>query len=193
MLQILQSHGGGLAQQFTFEFRGENNMADNLNQAKYEQNNEEKKLPTIGELERLLGQSIGSLYRQLTGQQPQRIICHVFANTVGILIEQSTTPVEKLLFNAAQFDLANQVRLCINDAIRQQIKAVAGSEMTVAVEAVLIDSVLGTGHTGIFLMLVDTPNVRNPSAIPKTDANRKSKRKQNGDRNGELTFLSTQA
>lgn len=146
-----------------------------------EQRSNDPQLPTVGELERALGQRVSMFYRQLTGQQPQRVVCHFFANMVGILVEQSTTPVERLLINASQLDLANQVRICINGAVRQEMKALSESVLGIDVRAVLVDSVLGTGYTGVFVMLGRLPDVRNPGSIPKTDANRKSKKRRNGE------------
>ena len=136
------------------------------------------RVPTAGELERTLGQNIGTFYRQLTGQQPGRVVCHLFSTAVGIVIEQSATPIERLLLKSSQIELADQLRLCINGVVRSEIKTLSEDVLGVSVQAVLIDSVLGFGYTGIFLMLADTPRVRNPGAIPKTEANRRMKKRQ---------------
>ena len=136
------------------------------------------KAPTVGELERALGQNIGTFYRQLTGQQPKRIVCHLFSSAAGVIIEQSLTSVEDILLNASQVELANQVRLSINSIVRNEIKALVEEILQVPVKAALIDSALGTGYTGILLILEEMPRVRTPGAIPKTEANRKLRKRQ---------------
>jgi uncharacterized protein YbcI len=63
--------------------------------------------------------------------------------------------------------LAEQVRSELDDAIQPQLKALIEEVLGVSVVDLLTDATIETGRTGIIAVLEDTPEVRNPDAIPK--------------------------
>ena len=52
---------------------------------------------TRGEMERSLSQYIQAFYRNQLGCKTRKVSCHILQNKVAIAIENSLTPVEKLL------------------------------------------------------------------------------------------------
>ena len=135
------------------------------------------RLPSVGELERGLSQDIQASYRNLIGSQPQKVLCHLFGNCIGIVIEQSLTAIEKLLAEQEDKSLANQVRRKVDDAFRQEIFTLVKQRLGVEASSVLLETSLESGTTGSIVVLVSLPQVRNLASIPKTDTHRKMKRK----------------
>ncbi|MDY6781470.1 MAG: DUF2294 domain-containing protein [Cyanobacteriota bacterium] len=123
--------------------------------------------PTCGELERNLAQRIQALYRCQFGHRPQRIICHLFADKLAIVAEESITPVEQLLLREGLLELNRLVRESIDRAIKPHLRAVIEEILQVQVVELLCDTTFETGYTGVLAILTDTPQVRNPHAIPK--------------------------
>lgn len=135
-------------------------------------------LPSVGELERGLSQDIQASYRQLIGYQPQKVLCHLFGNCVGIVIEQSVTAIEKLLMDRGdRAALAHQVRRKVDEAFRQEIFVLVKQRLGVEASSVLLETSLETGTTGSLVVLVSLPQVRNLASIPKTDAYRRTNKK----------------
>lgn len=133
-------------------------------------------LPSVGELERGLSQDIQASYRRLLGSQPQRVICHLFGNCIGIVIEQSVTALEKLLAGQDGDGLVRQVRQKVDDAFREEIFRLVKQRMGVEAKSVLLETSLDSGTTGSLVVLVSLPKVRNVASIPKTDAYRRMSR-----------------
>ena len=57
----------------------------------------DRQLPTIGQLERALSQSILKLYREELEHHPRKVICKFFNSHLSIVIEDALTAVEKTL------------------------------------------------------------------------------------------------
>ena len=140
-------------------------------------------LPSVGELERGLSQDIQASYRKLLGSQPQRVLCHLFGNCIGIVIEQSVTAIERLLASQDDTDLVRQVRHKIDNTFREEIFRLVKQRVGVEAKSVLLETSLESGTTGSLVVLVSLPQVRNAASIPKTDAYRRMSRSSNGNGN----------
>lgn len=131
-------------------------------------------LPTRGQLERTLSQTIQAFYRQQLGHNPSKVTCQIFEQKVAIIIEDSVTPAEQLLAQQGQEELAEQVRSSLDDVTKPLIQQTLEEVLKVKVTDLLSDATLETGRTGIIAVLADIPQVRNPEAIPKTKKKKSS-------------------
>lgn len=118
---------------------------------------------TRGQLERTLSQQIQALYRTQLEHQPSKVTCQIFDEKIAIILEDSITQPEQLLFNTGQEELAEQVRSELDEAIEPQLKALIEQVVGVAVIDLLSDAKLETGRTATIAILAATPQVRNPS------------------------------
>ena len=132
-------------------------------------------LPTRGQLERELSQRVQGFYRDRLGKQPSKVTCQIFGSKLAIIIESSITDAEKLLVEEGKEDLAGQVRLSLDDAIKPELKQLIEKSLLVEVIDLLSDAALDTERTGIIAILSDVPQVRNPESIPKIRLNKKTK------------------
>ncbi len=128
---------------------------------------QESSKPTRGQLERSLSQRLQAFYRDHLGHQPDKVTCQLFDEKLAVIIENSITPPEQLLADRGQTELAEQVRSELDDAIQPQLKVLIEEVLGVSVVDLLTDATIETGRTGIIAVLEDTPEVRNPDAIPK--------------------------
>ncbi|MEO1430986.1 MAG: DUF2294 domain-containing protein [Cyanobacteria bacterium J06633_8] len=124
-------------------------------------------IPTRGQRERELSQRIQGLYSTQLGHRPTKVICQLFDDSLAIVMEDSITPAEKLLIEQGQEDLAQQVRSGLDDAIEPNLKKLIEEVLEVKVLDLMGDATLKTGRSGIVIVLSETPEVRNPDAIPK--------------------------
>lgn len=137
-------------------------------------------IPTRGQRERELSQRIQGLYSNQLGHRPTKVTCQLFDDSLAIVMEDSITPAEQLLVEQGQEDLAEQVRSGLDDAIEPRLKALIEEVLEVKVLDLMGDATLQTGRSGIVVVLSNTPEVRNPDAIPK--AKPKVSNGRNGDR-----------
>ena len=129
-----------------------------------------KNLPTCGELERRLSQSIQKLYRQELEHSPSKVTCQLFGSQLAIVIEDALTAVEKTLADTEDHDSAvKKLNAAINDAIESKLKTLIEEILSVKVQDVLFDSTLETSRTGAIVTLSELPQVRNPESIPKSN------------------------
>ncbi|NEP20219.1 MAG: DUF2294 domain-containing protein, partial [Leptolyngbya sp. SIO4C1] len=128
-------------------------------------------------------QKIQALYRSQLGHQPSKVTCQIFDSKLAIVLENSVTQPEQLLAEEGQVDLAERVRQDLDAALRPQLIALIKSIVGTEVVDLLSDATLDTGRTGIIAILSDTPDVRNPDAIPKV--------KRNGGRRSEPSSKSS--
>ncbi len=124
-------------------------------------------LLTRGQLERNLSQSIQAFYRHNLGHQPSKVTCQLFDAKLAIILEDSITNAEQILVEKGQNDLAEKVRSNLNEAVQPKLKQLIEEITEVKVVDILSDAALGTGRTGIIVILSETPQVRNPESIPK--------------------------
>ncbi|EAW38250.1 DUF2294 domain-containing protein [Lyngbya sp. PCC 8106] len=127
--------------------------------------------PTRGQLERHLSQQIQALYRQELGHQPSKVTCQLFDCKLAVIVENSITPAEKRLAEVGQEDLAEEVRAGLKDATQPKLKALIQEILGVEAIDILSEAKLETGRLGIIVILAQSPQVRNPEAIPKHKAN----------------------
>ncbi|MBE9043932.1 DUF2294 domain-containing protein [Pleurocapsales cyanobacterium LEGE 10410] len=127
-------------------------------------------LPTRGQLERNLSQTIQKLYRQKLEHSPGKITCQLFGEQLAIVIEDALTAVEKTLIEAGQeTDTVKQLNSTIGSIIESELKSVVETTLSVKVADVLFDTTLKTSRTGVIVTLDRTPEVRNPESIPKNN------------------------
>ncbi|EDX84775.1 hypothetical protein S7335_2472 [Synechococcus sp. PCC 7335] len=132
-----------------------------------EQRMESTEQRTVGQIERELSQKIQALYKKHLGQQPSKVSCQLFSRKLVVVLEDSVTQPEKLLFEEGQLELAEKVRTDLNEAMQPQIKTLVEEILGVDVLDLLCDAAIETGRIGIIVVLSDAPKVRNPEAIPK--------------------------
>jgi len=134
--------------------------------------------PTVGELERRLSQKIQALYGQRLGQSSAAVLCHLFGQELVIILENSTTQVERYLSHRGASGLSLEVRDVLDQRLKQEIAHVIESILHINVRGMLIDTSAGLQRTGIIAALSNTPAVRNPDALPKTTAYKQARRKR---------------
>ncbi|MDJ0596261.1 MAG: DUF2294 domain-containing protein [Pleurocapsa sp. MO_226.B13] len=130
-----------------------------------------KNLPTSGQLERNLSQSIHKLYRQELEHSPSKVTCQLFGNQLAIVIEDALTAVEETLVNSEKSDnLAKKLNAAINRTIESKLKTLIEEILAVEVQDILFDSTFKSKRTGAIATLKQPPLVRNPQSIPKNKA-----------------------
>lgn len=120
----------------------------------------EKTLPTRGQLERQLAQTIQALYRSEFGHLPSKVVCHLFAERVAIVAEDTVTTIEQVLWDNSQQDLAKNIRATIREAFTSQVKQQVADILQVDVEDAICDSTLSSGYLGLIVFLKNAPQVR---------------------------------
>ncbi len=120
-----------------------------------------KDLHTRGQLERELSQKIQAFYRSHLGHRPSKVTCQLFDTKLAVIIEDSITNAEQILFDEGKSDLAEKVRLNLDSAIQPDLKILIEEITKVEVADILSDATLETGRTGIIVILQETPKVRN--------------------------------
>jgi uncharacterized protein YbcI len=123
--------------------------------------------PTIGQLEREIVNHVRSFYNKELGHNPGQIICHFFDTQMVISIANSVTQVEATLTNGDYQHLAEVVRHCIDKIMQPHLQAIIEELIGYSVVDLMSHTSLITGTTGILAILKESPDVRNPEAIPK--------------------------
>lgn len=128
-----------------------------------------KALPTRGEIERNLSQYIQSFYRNQLGCQTRKVSCHIVKNQLAVAIENSLTPVEKLLDDSGEDEFTRSLRDRIDQIIKDKLFPQIEDILGVKVNALAIDTTLDNDFTGIVALLSDSPKVRLPQgAVQKS-------------------------
>lgn len=128
----------------------------------------DRKLPTLGQLERQLSQNIQKFYRQELEHSPQKVTCKLFDNHLSIVIEDAVIAVETTLVDLGKADdTARDFSLAINDVIRSKLKTTVEKVLAVEVEDILFSSNLETKRSGAIVILSQPPQMRNPKPIIK--------------------------
>lgn len=120
----------------------------------------EKVLPTRGQLERQLSQTIQAIYREGFGHNPNKVACHIFDDKVAIIIENAVTSIEKLLIEHSQIDLAQDMRSAVERVFSLQIKQKISEILEVEIIDLIIESRLDGEYAGIVAILRNVPEVR---------------------------------
>lgn len=119
--------------------------------------------PTRGQIERTLSQRIQSLYRNQLEHNPSRVVCQIFDDKIAIVLEDSITQPEQVLVENGQEDLAQQVRIELDEALQPQLRALIEEVVGVTVIDLLSNAKLETGRSATVAILAQSPQVRNPS------------------------------
>lgn len=120
----------------------------------------ERTLPTRGQLERQLSQTVQALYRSEFGHLPSKVVCHLFADRVAIIAENTTTTIEQILFDNSRLDLAHEIRVAISETFIGQVKQAAADILQVEAIDAICDSTLDSGYLGMIIFLKNAPSVR---------------------------------
>ena len=128
----------------------------------------DRKLPTFGQLERQLSQSIQQLYREELGHSPQKVTCKFFKNQLSIVIEDALTAVEKTLVTKnSKNEIIENLNLAINDTIKSKLKTITEAVLAVEVDDILFSSNINTMRAGAIVILSQIPQIHNSKPIPK--------------------------
>ena len=128
-------------------------------------------LPTRGEIERNLSQYIQSFYRNQLGCQTRKVSCHIVKNQLAVAVENSLTPVERLLDDSSDNEFMRDLRDRIDNIIKSKLFPQIEEILGVKINALAIDTTLDNDFTGIVALLSATPKVRIPqSAVNKSKA-----------------------
>ncbi|KJH71761.1 DUF2294 domain-containing protein [Aliterella atlantica] len=119
--------------------------------------------PTRGQVERTLSQRIQSLYRNQLEHNPSRVVCQIFDDKIAIVLEDSITQPEQVLVENGQENLAQQVRVELDDALQPQLKSLIEEIVGVPVIDLLSNAKLDTGRSATVAILAKSPQVRNQS------------------------------
>ena len=131
-------------------------------------------LPTCGQLERNLSQSIQKLYLNELEHSPSKVTCQLFGNQLAIVVEDSLTAVEKALADLKSESEIEQLNSAVGKVIESKMRLLVEEILSVKVEDILFDTTLETKRTGAIVTLGQIPKVRNPESIPKHKSGRKN-------------------
>jgi uncharacterized protein YbcI len=120
--------------------------------------------PTRAQVERDLSHRIQSLYHDQLGHRPSKVECKLLDEKLMIIINDSITKPEQLLTQEGQEELAEQVRLQLNEVIQDQLKALIEAVLRVPVLDLLSDAALESGRSGMIVILTSPPTVRDLSS-----------------------------
>ncbi|MGD1918935.1 MAG: DUF2294 domain-containing protein [Pleurocapsa sp.] len=126
-----------------------------------------QQLYTRGQLERELSQKIQAFYRSHLGHRPSKVTCQLFDTKLAVIVEDSITNAEQILFDEGKDDLAKKVRSNLENAIQPDLEKLIEEITKVEVLDMLSDATLETGRTGIIIILNKTPEIRNPENVVK--------------------------
>jgi uncharacterized protein YbcI len=121
--------------------------------------------PTRGQLQRTLSQQIQKLYKEDLGHTPSKVTCQIIDDKVMIVVEDSLTKLEKLLIEGEASETGGGdsdvegIRSDLDTIIRPKITALVEESLAVSVIDVLSDTTLGTGRTGMVVVLSNNPEM----------------------------------
>lgn len=137
--------------------------------------------PTRGQIERTIGQKLQALYRERTGQRPEKVTCQFFDEKLAIVLEQISTPAERFLIEAGQQEIAQLFRSELENQMKAETIALIEEAATATVVDVLSSTNLQAGVSALVAILKEPPSVRDPESIPKV------KRRNGTERSSEET------
>ena len=120
--------------------------------------------PTAGQIERAISQKVRSLYRQQFGHQPSHVNCHLLDKMVIISLEDTITPIERLLIEGDTSGLVSNVRAFIDCTIKPKLKELVEETSQVNVINCLYDTAMETGYAGAIVTLEQSPQIRRPKS-----------------------------
>jgi len=94
-----------------------------------------------------------SLYERYLDHQPYPITCQLLDGKIVILLKETVTRPEQILFDNGQVHLAEQVRANLDKILHPHIKELVERIVQVPVVDILIDTALDTRRTGTIIIL----------------------------------------
>lgn len=134
--------------------------------------------PTRGQIERTIGQRLQALYRERTGQRPEKVTCQFFDEKLAIVLEQISTPAERFLVNSGRQEVAEMFRAELEEGMKAEIIALIEEIGSTSVVQLLNRTSLETGFSGLIAILKEPPSVRDPESIPKAKRRNGTERSQ---------------
>lgn len=113
---------------------------------------------TRQQLELILSQRIQDLYRERLEQEAGKVSCRLFENKVAIVLEDAICRPVQILAENNQRDLAQQLRLNLEAAIKPELVRIIEELFKVRVIDLLADATLETGRSGTIAILDSTPD-----------------------------------
>jgi uncharacterized protein YbcI len=124
-------------------------------------------LPTSGQLERTLSQSIQALYRDQMGHRLERVTCQIVDRKILIMLESAVTQPEQLLANSGKEELVEEIRSNLDEALQPQIRELVERVTGVDVVDLLSDAKLDTERMAIVAVLSEMPATSDRSTSSK--------------------------
>lgn len=122
-------------------------------------------LPTRGEIERSLSQSIQAFYRHQLGSRTEKVSCHLLDEQVAIAIENPITLLEQLLNNSSEDCFVQDLRDRIDTLIKNDLISTMEEVLRVEVVAMTIKTTVDNNLTGIVALLSQKPSMRDVKRI----------------------------
>jgi uncharacterized protein YbcI len=120
---------------------------------------------TRGQIERTVTQQIQRLYRDLVGQRPSRVVTHLVDGKLLVILHDSISPVERLLWQTGHDLIALQLQQIIADALKPLFKSLVEETLGVAVLSVLFSEDIESGFASLTALLADQPKTRQPRSM----------------------------
>lgn len=120
----------------------------------------EQTILTRGEMERSLSQYVQAFYRERLGCKTRKVSCHILNNKLAIAVENSVTPLEKLLntYSDSKYtqDLRTRIDAIVKDCLPPKLEEILG----VKISSLAIDTTLDQNFTGMLALLEEVPSLR---------------------------------
>ena len=111
---------------------------------------------TRKQLERSLAKQLQALYRDRLEHRAGKMSCQLFGNNLAIVIEDSLTRPEQVIFERQKQSLLSvQVRSELNDIMRPEVIRLIEKTLDCKVLDFMIDTTLETSRTGVVVVLSD--------------------------------------
>ncbi|MBE9009108.1 DUF2294 domain-containing protein [Pseudanabaenaceae cyanobacterium LEGE 13415] len=134
--------------------------------------------PTRGQIERTIGQRLQALYRERTGQRPEKVTCQFFDEKLAIVLEQISTPAERFLVETGRQEVAEKFRAELEAGMKAEVISLIEEIGSTSVVQLLNSTNLETGFSGLIAILKEPPSVRDPESIPKIKRRNGTERSQ---------------
>ena len=122
---------------------------------------EEKRLPTTGELMRSVSQAVQRLYRDELTHKTERVTCNLVADKLVIWIEGSVNSVVRLLRREAKSDV-HTLSNALQQVVHQRVVEIVEAQLQVKVITLVSDTCYDKECTGLIVWLSELPDVRMP-------------------------------
>jgi uncharacterized protein YbcI len=115
--------------------------------------------PIPKQLEQILSQGILEIYQTQLGHQPSYISCQLLDKILTIVVENPITQPERLLMEAGNRELAEQVRSNLHQAVRPKLKALIEEVLQVSVTELMSNSTSESSRASFVALLTTMPEV----------------------------------